>query len=1214
MRLRLLLLIVPVFIFGIVQSIFSQNFTRVEAGFPITHDPADAWVDVDNDGDLDAFLSGQDEMGIPHAGIYLNNGGSFTLSSANISGVYFASCSFGDYNNDGLADLAVCGMGTSGASSKIYRNDGGGAFTDIGAGITGLSGGGIAWGDYNNDGWTDLLISGLNSSGEPVSLLYNNDEGNSFAASGISLTGLSEGSVAWSDIDLDDDLDLVLVGMNNSQQPTTLIYLNDDGSFNLMGTGLTGLKGASAAWGDYNNDTYPDLLLTGAALNDVAVTIVYKNNSGNSFTSLAGPFPGVVYGSGIWGDFNSDGDLDFLIAGEQLMNGGGGGPPMPDRPAEIKLFINQGNDQFLMHKLTQNGVENTAIVCGDYDNDTDLDLLVSGEMINAIGVITVNAFIFRNETTNTNNPPTAPDGLSYDLIGDDIQFQWNASTDDKTPAEGLNYNMRVGSQDINMDRFSALADLNNGYRRIVSSGNAGANTSWSLADVGFGQFYISVQAIDHNFAGSEFSASLLLEIIPTANFSADDTVCEMEYSDIVYTGNATPDAQYNWDFDGAVVVSGSQQGPYVVYWETQGTKTISLTVSENAVISEAYTHDILVIGYPATPGFVAGPTNVCQGTISSDFAVPPIANAVIYDWSLNPPDAGSISGSGFIGTVVWDPAFDGNAYVSVRGMNYCGYGPYSDSLMVFVSPLPGQPSQPVGPSALCLNNPNTSYTTTAVSNGESYQWYLIPESSGVIFNGGLTAEVDWTNNYSGDVKLYVRSSNGCGLGPASDTLYISMSIPPEANAGDDQLIPFGSATQLSGSASGGSGSYSYYWMPDSLLINPNVADPTTIALEESAQFTFIATDIASGCSGYDQMVVTVTGGPLMVDALADPEEVCAGDEVKLLALAGGGTGNYAFAWSAVPEGFSSTEADPVAYPEVNTMYIVEVTDGGDVVSDSVEVRVSPMPPPAGPINGPGQACAGSEGVLYSISPVQYATHYLWELDEGIFGNSDSTDILLGFASQWTVNQGTIIVTPVNACGYGEPSQLQISIWDIPERPEAISGPDTLCTTTDTTSTYEVSTPVQDASAYSWELQPAEAGYIVGDGLTATAHWALNWEGEAIIAVRAVNECGESEWSDPLAINLFQCLGIHGPGESAFSVRIYPNPSNEMINVECIVLEEQTPLTLDILDLFGRRVLQTSHSGKGILEVNTSSLPPGIYIITLRDPKGFSMSQRIIVQH
>lgn len=82
---------------------------------------------------------------------------------------------------------------------------------------------------------------------------------------------------------------------------------------------------------------------------------------------------------------------------------------------------------------------------------------------------------------------------------------------------------------------------------------------------------------------------------------------------------------------------------------------------------------------------------------------------------------------------------------------------------------------------------------------------------------------------------------------------------------------------------------------------------------------------------------------LSVDVTADPDEVCQNDSTQLYANASGGSGSYTFSWTSVPEGFSSMEQNPTVIPLENTMYFVEVDDGSDIVMDSVQVTVNPLP-------------------------------------------------------------------------------------------------------------------------------------------------------------------------------------------------------------------------------------------------------------------------------
>src|ERR1043165_5461385 len=76
----------------------------------------------------------------------------FTDIAAGLTGVAnSSSVAWGDYDNDGELDILLTGKTSSALVSKVYRNDGG-SFTDIAAGLTGVRYSSVAWGDYDNDG------------------------------------------------------------------------------------------------------------------------------------------------------------------------------------------------------------------------------------------------------------------------------------------------------------------------------------------------------------------------------------------------------------------------------------------------------------------------------------------------------------------------------------------------------------------------------------------------------------------------------------------------------------------------------------------------------------------------------------------------------------------------------------------------------------------------------------------------------------------------------------------------------------------------------------------------------------------------------------------------------------------------------------------------------------------------------------------------------
>src|SRR5690606_10590975 len=97
-------------------------------------------------------------------------------------GVNYSSGDWGDYDNDGYLDILFTGEDNWNPRSRlapVYHNNHDGTFTDIGAGLTGVQEGSVDWGDYDNDGDLDILLTGNtndnSSPRNPISRIYRND-------------------------------------------------------------------------------------------------------------------------------------------------------------------------------------------------------------------------------------------------------------------------------------------------------------------------------------------------------------------------------------------------------------------------------------------------------------------------------------------------------------------------------------------------------------------------------------------------------------------------------------------------------------------------------------------------------------------------------------------------------------------------------------------------------------------------------------------------------------------------------------------------------------------------------------------------------------------------------------------------------------------------------------------------------------------------------
>ena len=242
------------------RRVMAGEFTDIGAGLTDVLQSSVAWGDYDNDGDLDILLTGRDSDFNPISRVYRNTSGTFGDVSAGLAGVFQGSVAWGDYDNDGDLDILLTGQDSGGNRiSRVYRNTNG-TFSDISAGLAGVILSSVAWGDYDNDGDLDILLTGL-ATGR-ISRVYQNT-GGTFSDIGAALTGVTNSSAAWGDYDNDGDLDILLTGYVSGVGSIAPVYRNTNGTFSDIGAGLTGVNSSSVAWGDYDNDGDLDILLTG---------------------------------------------------------------------------------------------------------------------------------------------------------------------------------------------------------------------------------------------------------------------------------------------------------------------------------------------------------------------------------------------------------------------------------------------------------------------------------------------------------------------------------------------------------------------------------------------------------------------------------------------------------------------------------------------------------------------------------------------------------------------------------------------------------------------------------------------------------------------------------------------------------------------------------------------------------------------------------------
>ncbi len=443
------------------------TLTPVDAGLPPLELSSAAWADYDRDGYLDLLLTGKKAIQggqiLGFSGIYRSEAN--TPSAANpgarrfklvkqLDNLYLGAGRWGDFDRDGRVDIVISGYSDNGLPlTKIYFNTASGfVFNDSQATpLVALGSSSVAPGDYDNDGYLDLAIMGMTANGTRRTLVYHNNQGQSFSEP-IELLGAWYGSLNWIDRDGSGFLDLLLTGNSGADnesdiKPVTRLfhYQPDDAQMPFISAasaGLPSIWGSSMDVGDYNNDGASDLAFNGLTTDD-RVTRIYLNDQDGTFSDSHANLP---IGTGVrvsWIDFNRDQTLDLSLSG-----------------------------------------------------------VPSGDLYNT------NLYL-NDPSSAPNQAPSAPLILAacYDQESS-VRLDWAASEDDHTPASALTYNLRAGTSATGMNLFRPATNPDTGQLRMPGPGQIGARSSMFFtlrSDYPAGPYTWAVQAVDSSYAASAFS-------------------------------------------------------------------------------------------------------------------------------------------------------------------------------------------------------------------------------------------------------------------------------------------------------------------------------------------------------------------------------------------------------------------------------------------------------------------------------------------------------------------------------------------------------------------------------------------------------------------------------------------------------------------------------------------------------------------------------------
>jgi FG-GAP-like repeat len=330
-------------------------------------------------------------------------GAGFTDTGTSFGPSVIFSVTSADYDADGRLDVLTDGCVDAGCTDvgfKLYHNNGDGTFSEnTAAGLPSSWIGSSSWGDYDSDGYVDVLITGcsLESSCTAIeSRLYHNNGNGTFSLdtkaalpgsifglySALSIGVFSGNEITWFDYNNDGRLDLLIgaaaVGIT-AKVPAPVNFSarifrnNGDGSFSeATNSGLPGYTSLTSQTADYNGDGYVDVLINGCSDADCTslATKLYRNNGNGTFSaSTRAVFPSLLLYQAVWSDFDGDGAPDLVTSGVDITTS----------DYKVEYFRNNGDGTF--SENTASGLPNLSdvlISCGDYDSDGHVDILFNG--------------------------------------------------------------------------------------------------------------------------------------------------------------------------------------------------------------------------------------------------------------------------------------------------------------------------------------------------------------------------------------------------------------------------------------------------------------------------------------------------------------------------------------------------------------------------------------------------------------------------------------------------------------------------------------------------------------------------------------------------------------------------------------------------------------------------------------------------------------------
>lgn len=534
---------------------------------------------------------------------------------------------------------------------------------------------------------------------------------------------------------------------------------------------------------------------------------------------------------------------------------------------------------------------------------------------------------------------------------------------------------------------SAYADNNSNFQVRFGVGPTDASTTYA----GFHIDDFSVYGVQQNNSGACTSVetkSTTVNPSPTASFTVDAGICLYDSATVTFTGSAGGSAAYNWDFDGGTAVPGTGVGPHKIKWNTTGTKTITLTVTENSCSSAEASEQVEVYDIPNSDFTYLASS--CQG---DSIEIEASQSGNTYTWDFDGGGANPGGDNQGPHNVAWSTTGTKDVQLIVENADGC-YDTTNHSIVVNEMPL----SDFTATDPNCASSNSDIEYTGGFSGAGTFTWDF---DGGTINSGSGSGpyEVSWITPGSKTISLVIDSDDGC----TSDTTKITITVPESVVADsvvvEDVTCYNGSNGTITVYASGGTTPYQYS-KDGSTYVNDNEFTGLSQGLYP------ISIRDANGCIlNYGDVSISQPND-ITITGIDHTDITCNGDDDGTITINGASGGTPSYEYSIDGSNYqASNDFDPVT-PGDYDIYIRDdnncVKNVGSATIDEPE-ELTILSVSSDPID-----CNG-ETTIITITADGGTTNYEYTITGGApyYSNNQFTSVSGG--------NHTVIVRDANGC-------------------------------------------------------------------------------------------------------------------------------------------------------------------------------------------------------